>query len=287
MSKGEMPFLDHLEELRRRILVSLAAAVIGVIAGIVLVVKADVIGILMRPLNQAIAQLAASGYELPEGMLSASGRLHFLSLTEPLWFVMKMGLGIGLLLVSPVIVYQVWAFLSPALTLRERRVIIPSLYLGLLLFLAGVALAYFVALPASIRFLLLFGAEWFTPSLTAGYYLSFVVSVMLSFGILFEMPVVIMIMAALGLVTTAFLRARRRQAWVALTVMACVVTPGDLIITTAMLLVPLFVLYEVSIALASLVSRKERAEPDATIADIAAVSALIGWRLRQANTAGR
>ena len=286
--EGQMPFLDHLEELRRRILVSLGAAVIGVMLGMFLAVKADVIRILLHPLNQALADLAASGLAIPEGMISSSGRLHFLSLTEPFFFVLKMGIGTGLLLASPVIIYPAWAFLSPALQRRERRVIIPSLYLGLLLFLAGVALAYFVALPSSIRFLLLFGTDYFTPVLTAGYYLSFVVSVLLAFGILFEMPVAIMILAALGLVTPAFLRSSRRHAYVLLTVVACVVSPGDLFLMTALLLVPLVLLYEGSILLSSLVSPRDRTDdPDHTFTDIAAVSALLSWRLRHVPTSKR
>jgi sec-independent protein translocase protein TatC len=282
---GEMPFLDHLEELRRRILISLAAAVLGSVLGVVLAIEADVIGLLLHPLNQAVAELAAAGHTIPEGMLPASGRLNYLSLTEPFFFVLKIGLATGLLVVSPLIVYQAWAFLAPALEPRERRVIIPSLYFGVVLFLAGVTLAYFVALPMSIRFLLLFGSDHFTPVLTAGYYLAFVTSVMLAFGILFEMPIVIMILSALGLVTPRFLRTKRRHAYVLLTVLACVVTPGDVLVTTAMLMVPLIVLYELSILLAVVIRRRGDAGGEGgTLADAAAIAMLIGMRARQ--TAG-
>jgi sec-independent protein translocase protein TatC len=282
---GEMPFLDHLEELRRRILISLAAAILGSAFGVLLAVEADVIGLLLHPLDQALADLAAAGMALPEGMLPASGRLNYLSLTEPFFFVLKIGLTTGLLLVSPVIVYQAWAFLAPALEPRERRVIIPSLYFGVALFLAGVTLAYFVALPMSIRFLLLFGSDHFTPVLTAGYYLSFVTSVLLAFGILFEMPIVIMILSGLGLVTPRFLRTKRRHAYVILTVLACALTPGDVFVTTAMLIVPLVVLYEISVVLAAVIRR--RADPGSDggqLADAAAITMLLGMRARQ--TAG-
>ena len=91
-TRGEMPFLDHLEELRRRILISLAAALLGAVLGVAVAVQADVIGILLHPLDQAIAELRAAGVALPEGMLPASGRLNYLSLTEPFFFVLKIGI---------------------------------------------------------------------------------------------------------------------------------------------------------------------------------------------------
>jgi sec-independent protein translocase protein TatC len=280
--EGEMPLLDHLEELRRRILISLAAAILGSILGVALAIEADVIGLLLHPLNQAVAEMSAAGHVVASSFLPTSGRLHFLSLTEPFFFVLKIGVATGLLVVSPLIVFQAWAFLAPALTPRERRVIIPSLYLGVALFLAGVALAYFVALPMSIRFLLRFGSDHFTPMLTAGYYLSFVVSVMLAFGILFEMPTIIMILTGLGLITPAFLRAKRRAAYVLLTVLACVVTPGDLWATSALLMGPLLVLYELSIGLSALVARGQ-AGPRAAggMENVAGVSLLLGIRLRR------
>jgi sec-independent protein translocase protein TatC len=281
--EAEMPLLDHLEELRRRILISLAAAVVGSALGVLLAFQAGVMEILLHPLNRAIASVTASGGVIPEGVIPASGKLNYLSLTEPFFFVLKIGMMTGLILVSPIIVYQIWAFLSPALEAREKRVIIPSLYFGLALFAAGVALAYFVALPMSIRFLLLFGSEYFTPNLTAGYYLSFVTSVLLAFGVLFEMPVVIMILAGLGLVTPSLLRVWRRHAYVLLTATACALTPGDLLFTSALLVGPLVVLYEVSIVLASVTTRSKRPDIEGRgIADAAAVTALIAWRTKRA-----
>jgi sec-independent protein translocase protein TatC len=280
--EAEMPLLDHLEELRRRILISLGAAVVGSALGVFLAFQAGVMEILLHPLNQAVASITASGAVIPAGVIPASGKLNYLSLTEPFFFVLKIGMMTGLILVSPIIVYQIWAFLSPALEAREKRVIIPSLYCGLALFAAGVALAYFVALPMSIRFLLLFGSEYFTPNLTAGYYLSFVTSLLVAFGVLFEMPVVIMILAGLGLVTPSLLRVWRRHAYVLLTVTACALTPGDLLFTSVLLVGPLVVLYEVSILLASVITRSKRPDIEGRgIADAAAVTALIAWRMKR------
>lgn len=255
--KGEMPFLEHLEELRWRIIWSFVAVVIGAGVGIWAVFELNVIHLLTAPIEAAMADLVRQRPEL--GQFMGSGRLSFLNLTEPFFFAIKVGVAVGFLLASPVVVYHVWSFFAPALEDREKRVIVPSLYLGLLLFAAGVALAYTVALPLTIRFLLTFGLEWFTPNLTADYYLAMVWRLLITFGVTFELPVVIMILSALGLVTPAFLRSKRRHAIVVMTVAAAVLSPGDIMSLTVLLLVPLIVLYELSILLSSMV-RRERAE---------------------------
>jgi sec-independent protein translocase protein TatC len=256
-SKGEMPFLEHLEELRRRILWSFLAIAVGSAVGIYAVLQLDVIDLLTLPLEAAIADVSAGRPEL--GLVAGSGRLVFLDLTEPFFFAIKVGVAAGLVLASPVVVYHLWSFLAPALEQREKRVIVPSLYLGLVLFAAGVALAYTVALPVTIRFLLAFGMEWFTPSLTADHYLGMVWRLLVTFGLVFELPVLVMILSALGLVTPAFLRSKRRHAIVVMVVVASLLSPGDLVSLTVLLLGPLIVLYEGSILLSSLV-RRERVE---------------------------
>ncbi|MGD2069629.1 MAG: twin-arginine translocase subunit TatC [Gemmatimonadota bacterium] len=253
--RGEMPFLDHLEELRWRIFKGLIAVGVGAVVGFVLVMQFGVLDLLLRPLREVVSDLAQADIALLGGT-AVTRQLTFLSLTEPFFFMLKLGLLVGLVLASPIVVWQIWAFLSPALEKHERRVVIPSLYLGLVLFAAGVAMAYFVALPVTIRFLLTFGAEYFTPMLTAGYYLSFVNRLLFAFGLIFELPVVVMILAALGLATPAFLREKRRHAIVIITVVAAILSPGDIVLLTLLMMVPLILLYELSILLATLVYRK-------------------------------
>ncbi len=258
----EMPFLDHLEELRGRILWSLLAVAICSAVGIFAAIRLNVMDVLTAPLYSVVADLAADDPAFL-GIL-VDGRLAFLNLTEPFFFIIKLGMLTGLLLASPVVVYHVWGFLAPALDERERRLIIPSLSFGLLLFAAGVSLAYFVALPMTIRFLLTFGAEWFTPTLTAGYYLSLVTRLLLAFGLVFELPVVVVILTSLGLVSPAFLRAKRRHAIVLITVFASILSPGDYIQITLLLMGPMILLYEVSILLSvMIVRRQKKAEYDA------------------------
>jgi sec-independent protein translocase protein TatC len=208
---------------------------------------------------------------------------------------MKFGVMIGLVLSSPLVVYQAWAFLSPALEERERRLIVQSFTFGLVLFGAGVALAYFVALPATIRFLLMFGAEWFTPALTADSYLSLVTRMLLAFGLMFELPVVVMILSALGVVTPAFLRLKRRHAIVVLTALGAFLTPGDAVVVTIFLMVPLLALYELSIVVSAVVSRKRSREketegapaPDGSVPlGLALLLGIARWRAGSAANAG-
>ena len=286
---GEMPFLDHLEELRWRILWSVVAVFVCTVIGIIAVMRLGVMDLLLAPLYGALADVAASDPSFQTGLVE--GRLAFLNLTEPFFFVMKLGFISGLVLASPVVVYQMWAFLSPALQPREKRMIVPSLLFGLLLFAAGVSLAYFAALPATIRFLLAFGSEWFTPTLTGGYYLELVTRLLLAFGLVFELPVVVTILASLGIVSPAFLRAKRRHAVVLIAILASFLSPGDYVSVMAMLMAPLILLYEVSILLAGLVHRRRGDESGDHPADPAAVPMLFvlgmvteRWRNRLART---
>ncbi len=253
---GEMPFLDHLEELRWRIIWSLVAIVGGFGVGIWLVIQFGIIDLLNAPLYSALA--AAKEVNPDFGFGLASDRLFFSNLTEPFFFVLKLGLLTGLVLSSPVIGYQAWAFLSPALEPKERRVIIPSLSFGVILFFLGACFAYFLALPGTVRFLLLFGAEWFSPMITGGPYLALTIRLLFAFGLVFELPIVVLILSVLGLVTPEFLREKRRHAIVGITILASVLTPTDVVTITLMLMVPLIVLYEISIALSAVVTRRRK-----------------------------
>jgi len=246
MSRGEMPFLDHLEEFRWRIFKAAAALFIGAGVGLWLVFEFDVLTILVAP---------AVPY-LPDGRLTA------LAPMTTFIFTLKTGFLLGFVFAFPVILYQVWAFLSPALEKREKRLVVPSLYLGLALFGLGVDLAYRFALPLSLTFLAGLQTEVILTQWTADYYLSFVVRMLVAFGLIFEIPVVTLILSTLGIVTPKFLRSKRRHAIVLITVLASLLSPGDLLIMTVLMMVPLIFLYEFSILLSVLVYRQKRIEEE-------------------------
>src|SRR5690606_2406353 len=147
--------------------------------------------------------------------------------TDPFFITLKLGVGVGVLLASPIVIQQIWSFISPALLPHERRAIVPSFYLGVVLFMGGVALAYFAVLPITLEFMMGFQAESLEQNITIGHYMSFVVRILLAFGLVFELPVVILVLAAIGLVDSRMLAAKRRYAIVASVIVASLITPGD------------------------------------------------------------
>lgn len=248
---GEMPFLDHLEELRWRILWSLLALAIGAVAGFLLVHYGDMLQVLFSPYR---------------ALFGEDQTLINLKPTDAFFITLKYGILIGFLLVFPIIVYHVWSFLAPALKKSEKRVIVPSLYMGLVLFIFGVLMAYYIALPITLEFLVGFQTEIMSPQWTAQDYFGFTIQLLVAFGIIFELPVVVMILSVLGLVTPKFLRAKRRHAILLITIVAALISPGDVIMVTLLMMVPLIILYEFSIMLSVMIYRK-REERVAAAAD--------------------
>lgn len=240
-----MPFLDHLEELRWRVLWSLLAVILGTIVGFVLVHYLGVLELLVRPVRTARGDPTL--------------KLIYLSPADPFFITLRLAIYSGIILAFPIIVYQIWAFLSPALEKREKRAIIPALYLGMVLFCAGVALAYFAALPVTLEFFQGFMTESLEGNLEINQTLGFIVKLLLAFGVVFELPIVILILSALGLVTPQFLREKRRHAVVLITVLASFITPGDAITLTIMMMLPLVLLYELGILLSVGIYRRRRA----------------------------
>ena len=237
---GEMPFLDHLEELRWRILWSILAVLVGTLVGFFLVTHFNVLEILINPVRPFIA----------------GEKLKYLSPGDPFFITLKLAITVGLILAFPIVVAQTWGFVSPALLPRERRAIVPALYLGLVLFCAGVALAYFLVVPMTLKFMMGFQTATLEQNIVIGPYMSFVVKILLAFGILFELPVVVMVLAALGLITSKFMAEKRRYAIAGMAVIAAFVTPGDAVTLTVFMMGPLLILYEMSIGLAKLVERR-------------------------------
>jgi sec-independent protein translocase protein TatC len=227
----EMPFLDHLEELRWRLLWSIGALVFGTIVGFVVVQYFDLIGILSEQTKPYLT----------------TGQLVYTHPADAFTIVLMVSFAVGVTIASPVMLYQAWAFVSPALYPHEKRVGVYVLAGGMVLFLMGAALAYFWVLPAAMKFFSGFGGPSMTYLGNAREYFSFVVTLSLSFGFAFELPIVIVGLTALGLVTPHFLRRYRRHAFVACVIGSALVTPGDVIVSTVALILPLYLLYELGI----------------------------------------
>ncbi|MEO6066728.1 MAG: twin-arginine translocase subunit TatC [Gemmatimonadales bacterium] len=224
-----MSFLDHLEELRIRIFRALGAISLGVVAGWFLVQRFHLVAVLKGPIAPY----------LPDG------KLVVLSPTEPLMIVLKLALIIGCLLASPVVIWQVWGFLSPALYARERRIVVPALIVGVGLFMVGAILAFVYVVPQALSVLFSFQTDSLATMITFEKYFDFVVQLMVAMGISFELPLVIIILASFGLVTPAGLSRFRRVAITLALVAGAILSPGTDIFSMLMLSIPLILLYEV------------------------------------------
>jgi sec-independent protein translocase protein TatC len=251
-SAGEMPFLDHLEELRWRVIWSAAALAVGTIIGLVVVMHFEVLQLLIRPIEPLL-----------EGE-----KLHYLSPSDPIIISFKLAFIFGFMLALPVIVYQIWSFVAPALHPHEKRAIVPAFFVGFLLFMAGVAMAYFFVLPIALEFMMGFQTGSLQQNITVGPYASLVTKMLLAFGLVFELPVVIVVLGSVGLVRARFLTDKRRHAIVAFAIGASLITPADLI-STIFMMIPLIVLYEISIVLVKVMERRRARELAAESAESA------------------
>ncbi|HEX6433067.1 MAG TPA: twin-arginine translocase subunit TatC, partial [Gemmatimonadales bacterium] len=237
-----MPFLDHLEELRSRILRSLAAVVVGCAFGLWAVQRFQLVSLLKEPIAPYLTD----------------GKLVVTSPTEPVMIVLKLGLLVGLVLASPIILWQTWAFLAPALYEREKRALVPSLFIGLILFLTGVVLAYLFVVPQALRVLFSFQTEAIAPFITYDAYFGFVLQVTLALGLSFELPLVIFILSWLGVVGPAELNHFRRYAVVLAFIAGALLSPGADVLSMVMMTLPLILLYEVGFAGSVILHRRRR-----------------------------
>ncbi len=239
---GEMPFLDHLEELRSRILRSLGALVAAFALGLWVVQRFSLVSLLKEPIAPYLAD----------------GKLVVLSPTEPVMIVLKLGFVVGLVLASPVLIWQIWAFVAPALYQREKRVVVPALFGGLGLFLAGAALAWAFVVPKALAVLFSFQTEAIAPFITYDAYFGFVVQLVLALGISFELPLVMLLLAWVGVATPERLHRFRRFAVVLACVAGALLSPGADLLSMVMLTVPLVLLYEIGFLGAVLIDRRRR-----------------------------
>ena len=225
-----MSLVDHLAELRRRIIVSVVALALASAVGWFL--EPRILELLIAPLR-AVTQ---------EG-------LKFIGLGDAFVIRIKIALVFGLIVAMPVILLQGWLFVAPGLTTRERAVARPWLPLAYLFFLIGTAVAY-VILPFAVQFLLGFAEPGaLEPLITASEYFGFVTALILAFGLVMQFPLVVTFLAEAGIVTSAALRARRRYVILGIAVFAAVATPGGDLVSPAVLGTVMYVLYEFTIQL--------------------------------------
>jgi sec-independent protein translocase protein TatC len=235
-TEREMPFLEHLEELRRRLIVSLLSILVLSIAGYFF--SEQMLAFLTRPLDE----------------------VYFMGVTEAFAVKIKVALLFGLFAALPVIFYQMWMFVAPGLYPRESRLVVPVVSAMFVFFLGGAAFCFFVVLPIGIEFLLGFGGEELKPMIMIGKYISFVGWMTVAFGAVFELPVVTFVLGRVGVVDAKMLRHGRRYAIVGILIVAAIATPSPDVFSQLLLAGPLYLLYEISIALVAVSGKKRGIE---------------------------
>jgi sec-independent protein translocase protein TatC len=239
-ANAEMPFLDHLEELRWRLIWSLVAFAVALVVAFTLLTRVDIIWFLEQPIVPYLA----------------GRKLIFTHPGDPFRIVLNASFVLAIVLAGPVILFQVWAFLSPALYAHEKKLVVPVLLGATALFCMGVALAFYVVLPFTLGFLLEFQSEALEPMITASEYFGFAIGMSLAFGLVFELPILILALTALGIVTPEFLNKYRRHATVICIALAAIVTPGADPTSLFALAVPLYILFEMSVVMSGVVYRR-------------------------------
>ena len=231
-TQGNMTLIRHLEELRHRLIYSILAIAIG--TGICYFFIEEIMHYLTVP----------------------AGKLYYMQPAEAFFTYLKVSVFDGFLVALPVVLYLVWRFFLPALTAGERMLIGVVVPVSAGLFFLGLAFSFFFVLPAGIKFFLGFGTEDLQPLLSVGKYLDFVISFVLPFGFIFELPLVIVILAKMGIVNSAFLKGKRRIVIFMTFVIGAVISPTPDVFSQSMIALPMIFLYEISLFIVRFILRK-------------------------------
>jgi len=234
--KGTMPFLNHLEEMRWRIIKSLVGIVIG--AGITFIFIDPIFKILLNP---------AMALENPP-------QLQVLTVYG--MFMIRWGIAIvgGIILGLPVITYQMWKFITPGLLKNEKKYVAPVIIFSFIAFIIGILFAYFVIIPFSLRFFTSIGYVDVQNNFSINYYFSYILWILLAAGLVFELPILVLILSQIGLLTPTFMRHYRKHSIFVILLLSAFITPPDPISLMIMAL-PLTCLYEISIWISKFASK--------------------------------
>jgi sec-independent protein translocase protein TatC len=238
MDEKKLPLTAHLQELRNRLIYSFIAIGIGFL--VCYGFKESIFDILAYPLLKVMPN---------------KGSLIFTSVAEAFFTYMKIAFIGGLVLASPFVLYQVWAFVAPGLYKHEKRYVIPFVFLGSLFFSIGILFGYFIAIPIGFKFLLGYATDFIKPMPSMKEYLSFSIKFLLAFGLVFEFPVVLLLLTKIGVIDSKKLARQRKYAILLIFIFAAVITPPD-VISQVLLALPLIGLYEISILLAKFFGKR-------------------------------
>jgi sec-independent protein translocase protein TatC len=238
-----MSFLEHLEELRRRLIYSIIAVVVGFFAcwGY----AENIFSLMERPIMEALKR---------NGLTE---KLVYLSPTEPFNLYLKIGFMAGIFVAAPFILYQVWMFISPGLYRTEKRYVLPFMVSTIALFMSGGFFGYKLVYPAALDFLIGYGKQ-FQPMITIGEYTDLFLTVILGLGVVFELPILVFFLALMGVVSAGWMWRNVRYSILVIFIIAAIITPTTDILNMCIFAAPMVVLYLLSIGIAWLVHPKQR-----------------------------
>ncbi len=231
-NQKEMTFVEHLEELRSRLIVCLAAVLVASVA--CWFFSKEILDLITR--------------DVP--------KVYFSSVTEAFGVRIKISMWGGLIAGVPIILYQAWQFVVPGLLEKESKAVFGVIFFGTLFFAGGGAFCFAMVLPVAIKFLLSFQTDTLQPIITVGDYVGFVAFMVFIFGVVFELPVVAFSLGKLGIIDAQMLASGRRWAVIIILIVAAAVTPTPDFFSQIALAVPLYILYEISIWVVRLTGRK-------------------------------
>lgn len=236
--QGNMTLVAHLREVRNRIALSV----------LVLIIAFFVCFSIIKPLANSMLEMG----------LNSGFQYVYLSPSELLTSYFKLALILAVVVTSPVLIFQVWGFVAPALSKREKRAVRPALVGGILFFCLGAAFSYLVALPFMIQFLVKFSqSDFIHSSISVASYLDFMIGMLLTFGLVFEEPMLAFVLTSLGILSPQLLRKVRSYAIPLIFLLAAIITPPD-VVSQFMVAVPMIILYELSIVISAAVERRRK-----------------------------
>lgn len=241
---ARLTLVEHLGELRRRLIISCIVIILG--------------SLLCYNYIDIIIQLIVKPAE----------GLEFIYLSPPELFIayVKVSLVLGLFVASPIVLFQIWMFIKPGLKEKERKYVLFAMFMGIIFLLIGVAFAYFVIIPMTIKFFIKMSVDQIAPLFSFANYISFISSLLLSFGLVFELPLIIILLTQLGLVAPNTFKKYRKIVILGIFIVAAILTPPD-VVSQTMMAIPMLILYEFSIIVSTIIYRKKKEEKQSKIND--------------------
>ncbi|WP_034328096.1 twin-arginine translocase subunit TatC [Alkaliphilus transvaalensis] len=230
-----LTLIQHLEELRKRVMIIAITMIVGAL------ISYQYIDVLIKVITKPASQL------------------DFIYLSPPELFLayIKISLVVGIVVTLPITLFQIWLFIKPGLTKKERRNLLITLFMAIIFFLLGIVFAYFVIIPITIQFFVRMSTQQIEPLFSFANYITFISSLLLSFGLTFEMPLLILLLTQLNLVTISTLKKSRKFLILAIFIVAAILTPPD-IISQGLMAAPMLLLFEFSLVISSMIHRKKQ-----------------------------